>query len=262
MLEYKEYKIKNKVLLSNMLKIQNKHLIISLILYLFINTNLIAENNNITEPENNQLEQLDINNTPEPITKSRVELLEELEYKIQNNYSILNDLNLDISDINSLSTNPENYVVIYLENIALLIQLYPNIAPNSVARFKDLIRNNFYEKTNFFRFIPNYIIQAGDPSDSRYGGEGKVIPIEKTSTLNFSRGIVALANNGKVNDSQFFISYNSFPWLDGTATIIGKVVSGMDALDNLNVSTYNNDGILDKPIPILKMFVLGDEKKQ
>ena len=121
------------------------------------------------------------------------------------------------------------------------IELYPQIAPNTVDRFVQLAREGFYDATTFHRVIPNFMIQAGDPNtkdrdptnDGR-GGAGLRLDDEFNAAPH-EPGSVSMANFGRPNsaDSQFFIVQGPARHLDGKHTVFGEVVGGKSTLDRL-----------------------------
>jgi peptidylprolyl isomerase len=193
--------------------------------------------------------------------KQNLSTKDALIKEIRENYAYLDDLDLNINDLIPVEGDPDNYVVIYLEKKYILIRLYPELAPNTVEAFKKLIRDGFYNDTDFFRLIPNYILQGGDPTNSGYGGAGKLRNAEITEAK-MIRGSVGMSNNGNLNsdDSQFFIVFDEFPWLEKKYTIFGQVISGMLYLDSLS-GTLNNEGFLVDPIIINEIHVVSDLPK-
>jgi len=115
------------------------------------------------------------------------------------------------------------------------IELYPDKAPIAVNNFIFLARNGWYDGVTFHRVISGFVAQAGDPSGTGFGGPGYAFVNEISPDLKFDKaGIVAMANAGPdSNGSQFFITYAPAPQLDGSYTIFGKVISGMDVAQSL-----------------------------
>lgn len=129
----------------------------------------------------------------------------------------------------------------------IIIKLFPEEAPNTVANFKGLatgrkeyrdpqtgqwVREKFYDGLAFHRIIPDFMIQGGDPLGTGKGGPGYQFDCEISPELSFDRpGRLAMANAGPdTNGSQFFITVAPTPWLDGNHTIFGQVVEGMDTV--------------------------------
>ena len=111
--------------------------------------------------------------------------------------------------------------------------LYPEAAPNKVANFVFLAKNDFYNGLKFFRVVPNGLVQGGDPAENGTGTTGYLIPDEKKKWLTFDvEGILAMSNSGPdTNSSQFFITMQAMKELNGKYTIIG----GIKSREDLNV---------------------------
>jgi len=150
--------------------------------------------------------------------------------------------------------NPDNILFNNKENIAVLnascgnviIELYPNISPNAVKRFKTLIRSGAYDDVAFHRVIENKLIQAGDlefgkRENLNYGkvGTGKsglgLIKSEIDTDFKYKKGSVGLVRTFKMNteDSQFFIILQDEPLFEGEYTPIGKVLYGLEVLEKI-----------------------------
>jgi len=121
------------------------------------------------------------------------------------------------------------------------IELLPDAAPFTVMNFLKLAENNFYDGTVFHRVVSNFVIQGGDPSGTGYGGPGYSIRSE-LSPLTYETGMVGMASSGKDTEgSQFFITHSATPHLDGKYTIFGKVIGGMDVVDEIMIGDYVED---------------------
>jgi peptidylprolyl isomerase len=129
-------------------------------------------------------------------------------------------------------TDPENTLYMQLKNGTVTIKLRPDLAPNHVARIKELTRSGFYDGIIFHRVIQGFMAQTGDPTGTGRGGSGQNLKAEFSSE-NFKRGTVGMAraDNPDSADSQFFINFVDTPFLDGKYTIIGEVVDGMSFVD-------------------------------
>lgn len=115
------------------------------------------------------------------------------------------------------------------------IEFYPDVAPNTVKNFVKLARKGFYDGITFHRVIPGFMAQAGCPQGNGMGGPGYTIDAE-FSDKKHERGTVSMARKGgDINSagSQFFICFQTCPHLDNEYTIFGKVVKGMNIVDNL-----------------------------
>ena len=115
------------------------------------------------------------------------------------------------------------------------IELYSDLAPNTVKNFVDLANKNFYDGVIFHRVIDNFMIQGGDPTGTGMGGPGYQIPDEFGKGLKHdSKGILSMANAGPdTGGSQFFITLVPTPWLDGHHAIFGHVVEGMEVVEKI-----------------------------
>ncbi|WP_010290027.1 peptidylprolyl isomerase [Kurthia massiliensis] len=131
----------------------------------------------------------------------------------------------------------------------IVMELYPKIAPNTVANFISLVEAGKYDGLTFHRVIPEFMIQGGDPEGNGQGGPGYTIDGEFSendfdNTLKHERGIVSMARASDPNSagSQFFIMVADNAQLDGKYAAFGKVIKGMDTVDEIvNVSTDAND---------------------
>lgn len=159
--------------------------------------------------------------------------------------------------------DPENTIYMDIPAGRVVIKLRPDLAPNHVARIKELTRKGFYDGTPFHRVIPGFMAQGGDPTGTGTGGSDLPNLKAEFSNVPFTRGMVGMARTGDPNsaNSQFFIVYGDAPWLNGQYTIWGEVVSGMEYVDKLKAGA-GADGIVDHPDHIIKMQVAADAKKQ
>ena len=132
-------------------------------------------------------------------------------------------------------------------------ELYPEIAPNTVANFVTLVQSGFYDGVIFHRVIPGFMIQGGDPQGTGMGGPGYTIKGEfarngfKQNNLRHTRGVLSMARTMMPNSagSQFFIMHADAPHLDGEYAAFGKVTEGMDAVDEIAVA---RTGRQDRPV--------------
>ncbi len=117
----------------------------------------------------------------------------------------------------------------------IVVKLYPEIAPLAVNSFVFLARQGWFDGVTFHRVLPGFVAQAGDPSGTGFGGPGYAFQNEIDPDLTFDReGLVAMANAGPdSNGSQFFITYDKQPDLNGGFTIFGEVISGMEVAREL-----------------------------
>ena len=124
---------------------------------------------------------------------------------------------------------------LHTEKGDIVIELYADKAPIAVNSFIFLANNGWFDGVTFHRVIPGFVAQAGDPSGTGYGTPGYAFKNEISSNLKFDGpGVVGMANAGAdSNGSQFFITYSAQPKLDGSYTIFGHVIQGMDVVTNL-----------------------------
>ena len=140
-------------------------------------------------------------------------------------------------------------VVITMENgKQIKLELYPEIAPITVANFEKLVKETFYNGLTFHRIIPGFMIQGGCPKGDGTGGPGYGIKGEFAANgvkndLKHTRGVISMARAQDPNSagSQFFIMHRDAPHLDGQYAAFGKVVEGMDVVDEIaNTPTINS----------------------
>ena len=117
----------------------------------------------------------------------------------------------------------------------ILVELYAKEAPNMVNNFVFLSRDRFYDDVTFHRVIPGFMAQTGDPTGTGRGGPGYRFEDEFNPKLRHdSEGILSMANAGpNTNGSQFFITLVATPHLDGAHAVFGKVIEGMDVVNNI-----------------------------
>lgn len=154
----------------------------------------------------------------------------------------------------------ENTLYLDLKDGRVTIEMYPEKAPNHVARIKELVRQNFYDGLLFHRVIEDFMAQTGDPNGNGTGGSGTKLKAE-FNDLPHKRGTVSMARaqNPDSADSQFFICFNDCSWLDGQYTVWGQVVEGMEFVDNIKKGIQYLNGEVDEPDSIIKMTVAADE---
>ena len=133
-----------------------------------------------------------------------------------------------------MADDPENTLILTLDNGPVTIRLRPDLAPKHVARIKELAREGFYDGIVFHRVIPGFMAQGGDPQGQGYGGSGKKIKAE-FSDAQHVRGVCSMARsqNPDSADSQFFICFDDASFLDGQYTVWGEVTDGMEHVDAL-----------------------------
>ena len=159
------------------------------------------------------------------------------------------------------ATDPENTIYMDLKDGRVVIQLRRDMAPKTVARYKELVRKGFYDGLTFHRVIEGFMAQGGDPDGNGTGGSGQNIPAE-FNALKHVRGTISMARSQDPDsaDSQFFICFAPAPFLDGQYTAFGQVVQGMEFVDHIKRGDPNDNGAVSNPDKIVKMQVAADVK--
>jgi len=154
---------------------------------------------------------------------------------------VIDDLNINY-EIEGNEMNLEQYnttnpvVAMEIENYgSIVIELYPQVAENTVNNFISLVKNGFYDNNTFHRLIPGFVLQGGDPNGQGNGGPGYHIKGEFTANnyqnnLKHTEGIISMARSNSYDSagSQFFIMLGTAEHLDGQYAAFGKVIDGMD----------------------------------
>ena len=153
--------------------------------------------------------------------------------------------------------DPENTLLLETTKGAVTIALRPDLAPQHVARIKELARKGFYDGIVFHRVIEGFMAQTGDPTGTGMGGSGKKLKAEFSKEPH-KRGTASMARATDPNsgDSQFFICFGDARFLDGQYTVWGEVVSGMEYVDKIKKGEPPSN-----PDKIVKMQVAADVKK-
>jgi peptidylprolyl isomerase len=162
----------------------------------------------------------------------------------------------------AFAADPENTLVMDLPWGQVTIEMRPDLAPQHVARIKELTRKGFYDGTLFHRVMAGFMAQGGDPTATGTGGSGVKLPAE-FSGEHFVRGVVGMARASSPNsaDSQFFIMLATAASLDGKYTIWGRVIEGMEHVDKITKGSDAENGKVAKPDTLVRMRVAADIKK-
>lgn len=154
----------------------------------------------------------------------------------------------------------ENILLMDLKDGRVVIKLLPEVAPQHVARIKQLVRMGFYDGLTFHRVMEGFMAQGGDPEGTGRGGSGTNIPAE-FSNIPFKRGTCGMARSQDPNsgDSQFFICFEPAPYLDGKYTVWGTVISGMQYVDNIKRGVGRSGAVPAPADKIIKMQVAADK---
>ncbi|MGA7455406.1 MAG: peptidylprolyl isomerase [Rhodoplanes sp.] len=133
-----------------------------------------------------------------------------------------------------MTTNAEDTLILETTKGPVTIVMRPDLAPNHVARIKELVRQGFYNGVAFHRVIDGFMAQTGCPHGTGTGGSGQKLKAE-FSRENHVRGTVSMARAQDPNsgDSQFFICFADAPWLNGQYTVWGEVTAGMENVDQV-----------------------------
>jgi peptidylprolyl isomerase len=128
----------------------------------------------------------------------------------------------------------ENTAYLDLKDGRVTIRLRPDLAPQHVARIRELISQGYYDGLKFHRVIPGFMAQTGCPDGTGYSGSGKKIKAE-FSDEPFVRGTVGMARAGHPDsaDTQFFICFDDADFLNGDYTVWGEVTAGMELIDQI-----------------------------
>ncbi|MGI9379458.1 MAG: peptidylprolyl isomerase [Methyloligellaceae bacterium] len=160
----------------------------------------------------------------------------------------------------STQVDKENTLYVELDYGRVVIKLLPDIAPKHVARIKKLAREKFYDGLKFHRVIEGFMAQTGDPQGTGSGGSNEPnLPQEFSKELKFKRGTLGMARTSDPNsaNSQFFITFEATPWLDGKYTIFGQVERGMQFVDQIKKGDPRSGRVPDPDI-IESMQVASD----
>lgn len=150
--------------------------------------------------------------------------------------------------------NKEDLIYLDLDYGRVVIETRPDLAPQHVARIKELVREGFYDGIVFHRVIDGFMAQTGDPTGTGMGGSGQKIEAEFKAHP-FDRGVVGMARSADPNsgDSQFFIMFDEGHFLNGQYTVWGQVIEGMEFVDQIKRGEPPVD-----PDKIVKMQIAAD----
>jgi peptidylprolyl isomerase len=159
------------------------------------------------------------------------------------------------------AANLENTLYLDLTDGRVVIELLPDLAPNHVARIKELTQQGFYDGIVFHRVIDGFMAQTGDPTGTGTGGSGKKLDAEFSAEPHL-RGVLSMARSSSPDsaDSQFFIVLQDASHLDRQYTVWGRVTDGMDHVDGIKRG-HPRSGVVDGPDKIVKMQIAADAKE-
>ena len=157
------------------------------------------------------------------------------------------------------AADPENMLLLELKDGTVTIELFPQLAPNHVARIKELVREGYYNGKKWHRVIDGFMAQTGSPQGDGRGGSGQKLAAEFSAEKHV-RGILSMARSSDPNsaDAQFFIMLDDATHLDRKYTVWGRVVSGMELVDNIKKGDSSNNGMVTGPDVIVSMKVQAD----
>ncbi len=163
--------------------------------------------------------------------------------------------------MNATAVDSENIIILELPYGMVEIELLPDVAPNHVARIKELTRQGFYDGLKFHRVIEGFMAQTGDPTGTGTSGSGQKLKAEFSKTPHV-RGAVSMARAMDPNsaDSQFFIVFEDSRFLDGQYTVFGKVTKGMEYVDQIKKGAQGS-GTVTNPDKIVSMKIAADASK-
>lgn len=153
----------------------------------------------------------------------------------------------------------------------IVVELYPEYAPNTVANFVSLVQDGFYDGVVFHRIKPDFMIQGGDPEGTGMGGPGYEIKGEFSAngvenSLSHQRGVISMARNGISMDSagsQFFICVGDPVFLDGDYAAFGRVLEGMDVVDEIvsgeRTGAQNDQAVEPRIMKAVTVDTFGEE---
>lgn len=162
--------------------------------------------------------------------EKKVEEMLNINYEVEGN-----EISLD----QYLTENP--VVAMYIEDYgSVVVELYPNVAENTVNNFISLVKSGFYDNNTFHRLIPGFVLQGGDPTGTGTGGPGYHIKGEFSANgvkndLKHTKGILSMARSQAMDSagSQFFIMLGEATHLDGQYAAFGKVIDGMETIERI-----------------------------
>jgi len=160
------------------------------------------------------------------------------------------------------AADAENTLYLDLKDGRVVIEMRPDLAPNHVARIKELTRQKFYDGVVFHRVIDGFMAQTGDPTGTGAGGSGRKLKAEFNRERH-TRGVVSMARAQDPDsaDSQFFIVFGDASFLDNKYTAWGKVTSGMEFVDKIKRGDAARNGTVSNPDKIVRMQVKADVKE-
>ena len=163
----------------------------------------------------------------------------------------------------SEAATAENTLYLELKDGRVVIELLPEVAPNHVARIKELARQGFYDGIVFHRVIDGFMAQTGDPTGTGMGGSDLPDLKAEFNPMPHTRGTLSMARAASPNsaNSQFFICLADANFLDKQYTAFGRVISGMEFVDKIKKGDSNDNGSVTDPDKIISLKVAADVKE-
>lgn len=167
--------------------------------------------------------------------------------------------------------DPENTLVITLKGGDVVIEMLTDVAPKHVEQIKTLARGGEYDNVAFHRVIEGFMAQTGDVeygtvdafNQGRAGTGGSSYPDlpSEFSDISYEKGVVGMARSQDPDsaNSQFFIMFSEAPFLNGQYTVVGKVISGQDVVDEIKRGSGSNGMVSDKPDVMKKVYMKGGQ---
>lgn len=186
---------------------------------------------------------------------------------------------VDGNEVELSKYNTENPVVaMYVKNYgSIVMELYPDVAPNTVLNYISLVKSGFYDHNSFHRLVPGFVLQGGDPDGNGSGGPGYSIKGEFESngfdnSLKHEKWVISMARSNDADSagSQFFICLDTASNLDGEYATFGKVIDGFTNIENIvqnervadsDSGKLQNNLVIEKALIDLKGKEYGDVEK-
>lgn len=157
----------------------------------------------------------------------------------------------------------ENMIYLDLKDGRVVIEMFPDKAPNHVKRIKELTRAGFYDGIVFHRVIDGFMVQTGDPTGTGSGGSDKPDLQAEFNDISHAEGICSMARTSYPHsaNSQFFIMLAPAPHLDQQYTVWGRVIEGMEYVHKIKKGRDDRNGAVENPDKIIRMRVAADVAK-
>ena len=161
------------------------------------------------------------------------------------------------------AVDKENMIYLDLKDGRVVIEMFPDKAPNHVKRIKELARAGFYDGVVFHRVIDGFMAQTGDPTGTGSGGSDKPDLRAEFNDISHVEGVCSMARTADPNsaNSQFFIMLAPAPHLDRQYTVWGRVIEGMEYVHKIKKGRDDRNGAVENPDKIIRMRVAADVDK-